>query len=299
MNIMAKVTSKDVFEMGIAVNKNLLQQQKWEDEKTKKTENRIYLKSGQQFEIFLKNYRNAPILIELEINGEQEPASLILDPKESIFLERYLSSKNKLIFNTYQMSAGLKALIESKVKLGVITARVYSVKDAFEKVIPASIASSGFKAYDSSTRFLGTGSGPINSLISGSSNMVYTALNTGNVFNAGALSYSTANIDYQLANSRQLIEKATAQQEVQTLSQKASIGAIEKGKYSDQGLDPCCDFVKDQYITMYNINIYPITQKELQIETSKKQGAVYCSVCGRRKKGNQKFCPEDGTKFGE
>jgi hypothetical protein len=54
-----------------------------------------------------------------------------LDPQERLFLERYLSSNNKFKFNTYELSVGLKKLIESKVELGVVTARVYAVESVY------------------------------------------------------------------------------------------------------------------------------------------------------------------------
>jgi len=71
-------------------------------------------------------------MVELTINGETQNESIILGPQERLFLERYLSSNNKFKFNTYELSAGLKKLIESKVELGVITARVYKANSVYE-----------------------------------------------------------------------------------------------------------------------------------------------------------------------
>jgi len=42
-------------------------------------------------------------MVELTINGKTEKEAIILEPKERLFLERYLSNNFKFKFNTYEL----------------------------------------------------------------------------------------------------------------------------------------------------------------------------------------------------
>lgn len=320
---MAKITSKQTFEMGISVGKNLLQVEHWKEDGCKvgqriKQENRVYLKNGQQFQIFLKNFRGIPVLVELSINGETQEESVILDPKERLFLERYLSSNNKFKFNTYEMSAGLKKLIESKVELGVVTVKVYTLQSVYaDKEVKASspvihqvdlnsqpvYGSSGgtgdFSNFNNSTN--------LKSLVTACSYITSTSDSMGTYgtkcsSKSKGISSPTKLINYSLSMDQNSIDRELAEEvyEEETHT-KAEIGAIEKGEYSDQKFEGCPDFRKGRFLESYTIHVYPVSA-QLQEETKSSQkieGAIYCSVCGRKQKSGQKFCPADGTEFGK
>lgn len=308
---MAKITSKQTFEMGISVGKNLLQIEHWKEESCKvgehpKQENRVYLKNGQQFQIFLKNFRGIPVMVELTINGETQEETIILDPQERIFLERYLSSNNKFKFNTYELSAGLKKLIESKVELGVITARVYAVESVYsdrdvkitntpkvQHVVDWSTMPSyyGGVAQFSTTELtnLYTAVAPIIGTTSASRYETKTNNKNGSNFVGYSYVKDHSNADMELSD-----------QILQEVSARAEIGVIEKGAYSDQKFEGCPDFRKGRLLDAYTIHVYPVSiQASEEKKSSKIEGAIYCSVCGRKQKKGQLFCPADGTKFGE
>lgn len=306
---MAQITSKKTFEMGISVGKNLLQIEHWKEDGCKvgehpKQENRVYLKNGQQFQIFLKNFRGIPVLVELSINGETQEESVILDPKERLFLERYLSSNNKFKFNTYEMSAGLKKLIESKVELGVVTVKVYTLQSVYaDKEVKASPHVLHQVDFNSQPTY-GTGDF-LNTFVTACSN-----LTTGNMATYGTKCSSKSKgisspnklVNYSFSLDQKSIDRELAEEvyEEETHT-KAEIGAIEKGEYSDQKFEGCPDFRKGRFLESYTIHVYPVSAQlqEKKERTSKIEGAIYCSVCGRKQKSGQKFCPADGTEFGK
>lgn len=299
---MAQITSNKTFEMGIAVNKNLLQTEHWTEQeergKKAKQENRVYLKNGQQFQVFLKNFRGIPVLVELSINGEIQEESIILDPKERLFLERYLSSNNKFKFNTYELSAGLKKLIESKVALGVVVTRVYALESVYaDKEVKLSLPIIHQVDYSNQPSYGSTGN-CFNSGINLNTN--YPCMGTMSMGSSNAvrnISGSNAFANYSIASNQDTIDRELAE-ESQT---KAEIGAIEKGEYSNQKFEGNPDFRKGRLLESYTIHVYPVSA-QLQEETKSSQkieGAVYCSVCGRKQKSGQKFCPADGTEFGK
>ena len=305
---MAQITSKKTFEMGISVGKNLLQIEHWKEDGCKvgehpKQENRVYLKNGQQFQIFLKNFRGIPVLVELSINGETQEESVILDPKERLFLERYLSSNNKFKFNTYEMSAGLKKLIESKVELGVVTVKVYTLQSVYaDKEVKASPHVLHQVDFNSQPTY-GTGDF-LNTFVTACSN-----LTTGNMATYGTKCSSKSKgisspnklVNYSFSLDQKSIDRELAEEvyEEETHT-KAEIGAIEKGEYSDQKFEGCPDFRKGRFLESHTIHVYPVSaQSSQEKKSSKIEGAVYCSVCGRKQKSGQKFCPADGTEFGK
>lgn len=316
---MAKITSKQTFEMGISVGKNLLQIEHWKEEdksgKKVKQENRVYLKNGQEFQIFLKNFRGIPVMVELTINGETQEETIILDPNERLFLERYLSSNNKFKFNTYELSAGLKKLIESKVELGVITARVYAVESVYSdrdvKItnIPNIQHVVDFKNQPVYGTSGGTGDFYGNTLNLNTLVTACSSLTTGSMGTYGAnqtnmklasKSKGIESINYSFAQDLDDIEMDQANKILQETNAKAEIGAIEKGAYSDQKFEGCPDFRKGRLLDTYTIHVYPVSvQASEEKKSSKIEGAVYCSVCGRKQKSGQKFCPSDGTEFGK
>ena len=314
---MAQITSKKTFEMGISVGKNLLQIEHWteqeERDKKAKQENRVYLKNGQQFQIFLKNFRGIPVLVELSINGETQEESIILDPKERLFLERYLSSNNKFKFNTYEMSAGLKKLIESKVELGVVTVKVYTLWSVYaDKEVK--VSSPVLHQVDFSNQpTYGTGGGTgdffnssinLSTFVTACSNPTTGSMGTyGTKCSSKSKGISSPNrlVNYSLSMDQNSIDRELAEEvyEEETHT-KAEIGAIEKGEYSDQKFEGCPDFRKGRFLESYTIHVYPVSaQSSQEKKSSKIEGAVYCSVCGRKQKSGQKFCPADGTEFGK
>lgn len=68
------------------------------------SENIIYLKDGQEFQIELYNPTQSPVLAKILLNGNYiSDRGLILDPGQRWFLDRHIDSDRKLMFGTYEV----------------------------------------------------------------------------------------------------------------------------------------------------------------------------------------------------
>jgi hypothetical protein len=66
--------------------------------------NNVYLKDKQIFEIELFNPTQGKVLAKIEINGKSiSNSGIILKPGERVYLERFIDSNNKLLFETYKV----------------------------------------------------------------------------------------------------------------------------------------------------------------------------------------------------
>ena len=300
---MSKITSKKTFELGISIDKNLLQIQHWKDQKTKRQENRVYLKNGQEFQIFLKNYRGIPIMVELTINGKTEKEAIILEPKERLFLERYLSNNFKFKFNTYELPISSQKLIKNKIELATIIAKIYIAENVYiEKntaIIRPVLAPQTLDYPDdyiytyNNTKFKNNSTSNI-FLIDYCTQEDLELLNNNYSISELLQSTSSSN-NKEVLNSIEYSDQKLVKEKFQNIKEK--IGIIERGGYSDQKFEECPDFRKGKLLDQYTIYIYPISAQIHEKVSEKINGAVYCSVCGRKQKYGQKYCPADGTKF--
>lgn len=72
--------------------------------KSIKKGNKVYLKSGQNFEIELFNPLKESVLSEIKINGKPiSKTGLVLRPGERCYLDCFLDDKTKFVFKTYEV----------------------------------------------------------------------------------------------------------------------------------------------------------------------------------------------------
>jgi hypothetical protein len=65
----------------------------------------VYLNSGDEFELELFNPTQSKVLAKIKLNGVYiSMAGIVLRPGERVYLERYLDSARKFLFNTYTVS---------------------------------------------------------------------------------------------------------------------------------------------------------------------------------------------------
>ena len=73
--------------------------------------NSIYLKDGQRFEIELYNPLSIRVLAKINLNGKAiSNAGIVLKPGERVYLERFIDSNNKFIFETYEVESSKESL---------------------------------------------------------------------------------------------------------------------------------------------------------------------------------------------
>jgi hypothetical protein len=82
----------------------------------------VYLKGKTHFEIELFNPKSHKILAKIKLNGKRiSEAGIVLFPGQRVFLERWLDTSNKFLFETYQVedSEEAKKAIELNGKVEV------------------------------------------------------------------------------------------------------------------------------------------------------------------------------------
>ena len=73
-------------------------------QRLKQINRNIYLKDGDEYEIELFNPNPSYILAKIKIDGDYlSGGGIVLRPGERVFLERFLDSKNKFVFRTYNV----------------------------------------------------------------------------------------------------------------------------------------------------------------------------------------------------
>lgn len=85
----------------------------------KQYENSVYLDSGKTFEIEMYNPTENKVLAVIEINGESIGNGIVLRPGERVFLDRYIDTANKFVFNTYTVDNDLKSSVVNNGKVKV------------------------------------------------------------------------------------------------------------------------------------------------------------------------------------
>lgn len=290
---MAKILSKEMFKMAIAINKNILQafytiynQQKIEDY--------VYLENEQEFQIYLKNYREIPVIVELIINGKSEKEAIVLEPKEKLFLERYISNNFKFKFNIYKLPINLKNFIENKVELATITAKVYTAQNIYVKknttIIRPILTLQTLDYPDNYVYTYNSNSAPnifvINYCIQKKSKLLF------NNYCILELLQPTSICNEEILNFIEYSDQKLSKENFQNT--KEEIGIIEKGEYSNQKFEKCSNFKRGKLLNQYIIYLYSTND-----QIHKENNVIYCSTCGRKQKYGQKYCPADGTKFGE
>lgn len=272
---MAKFVSSKGFQMGIAVGKNRIKQY-IQKNKNNQEQVRCYLKGGSQFQIYLKNHRESYVIVQLKINGKAQGQGILMDPKEGLYLDRFVTDSKKLVFNTFQMSQQLKELIQEKTSIGEITVEIYSIKSAYDgKVQTVNLPNYNLLNANTSFNWQPTTMPPV-------------FLGTGSM-GVGGPSVSTV-----YAGSQPSYAPHPAPTE-----QATALGCIEQGAVSNQGYDIACDWVTNRLLESYKIVLLPLGDRQSEDDDTSKDTApaVYCSICGRRKRGKENFCPVDGNKY--
>jgi hypothetical protein len=222
----------------------------------------IYLKDGENFEIELFNPTKSKLLAKIEINGQYiSESGLIIRPGERIYLERFIDSNNKFLFETYEIEDS-KESKKATVDNGKVRIEFY----------PEFYLNNYYKYYDLIKGSTGTtGLGNVNTFY-------YDDTSSSNTIN---LNSST---DYFSTN-------ISANFNFQEISNSMETGRIEKGEKSDQ------EFKKSEdefYFVPCNIVSYKILPESKKVIESK-DIRNYCVSCGTRiRKSSWKFCPSCG-----
>lgn len=272
-----------------------------------------YLEKGQEFQIELYNPTQDKVLTTIKLNNTAISGGLVLRPGERVFLDRFLDTNKKFLFDTYTVE------------------NTKSSKNAIEPNGDVEIAF--FKEIKSTPNpFLCGGTGSLNLGYSNANltggNMTFTSNSTDSGYYLGALdsisgevniNYSQSTISQNMftpscrsaeslpplktnpiksksinfldmelirsAGSEGIMSKKTITPiEIET-------GRVEKGSESDQDLR---EATGDFELMSFHVVTYKLLPKSEKQLTSADYYSKYCTNCGGRCK--TPFCPFCGNK---
>ena len=290
----------------------------------KKTDLPIYyLEKGQEFQIELYNPTQGKVLAKIKLNNNIiSGGGLILRPGERVFLDRFIETNRKFLFDTYQVdgeSKSARKAIELNGDLEVEFFEEYIPKNRPNILIGGSGQITGnldisLKSSDN------VGIGISNPTITNYSNdcttlnltdqnitltsteiptldtlsdvRSFASTDVGGVdFNgniSGTLDLGDAlrslSGKSEFKRRRRVVKKAKATKSIET-------GRVEEGSVSDQKLVAATGKYKTKTFHVVKYKLLPKSQKEL---TSVDYYTKYCSDCGGKCK--TKFCPFCGAR---
>jgi hypothetical protein len=236
----------------IAVNRNRLKHYSGDT---------VYLKDNTHFEIELYNPKQLKVLAKIQINGQTVSGNgIILRPGERVFLERWIDTPQKFLFETYQVEDSNESR-NAIAKNGKVTVEFY---DETIFLTNGTFSTSTVLLTDSPTWTNRSGFDPLND-----GNFVYG----GSTVNYCSMTSIGANA---------------------SVAGSLETGRVEKGESSNQIL--VTDSAAFNYVcnSRVELRILPESQKPVEV----KEIRNYCTECGTRMKAKSwKFCPSCGTKI--
>jgi hypothetical protein len=266
--------------------------------------NVVYLKNGDEFELELFNPTSNKVLAKISLNGSSLGSGIVLRPGERVFLERYFDEAKKFLFETYEVD-GSNPNVKEAIKMnGVIDV------EFFDEYKPCTITyiyppvtwiytwpwytpSYPYPTWTptSPTWTYTSGSYSYNNTTGISGNSVKSCSDPG-VSNGHTAFYCSS--DYiksqKVADNKLEINTANAVMSFAPIE----TGRVEKGSTSNQYFTHDSTSFNSYYTWKTTWTILPDSQKVFAKEDLK----VFCANCGaKRKKDAHKFCPNCGTKF--
>lgn len=250
----------------------------------------VHLNDGDNFEIELYNPKTTLVLAKIKLNGEYiSGGGIVLKPGQRVFLERFLDTNNKFVYNTYEVkdnSQNRDAIAFN----GDITIEFY------DKYTPSPV-------YYGNTITLGYpyphGSTCINSGTYLGGNLTYTSnassvinlasSNTTNIGSSQTSSISTSNFSNLLGTPRQHTKQLSSG--MKRSKKSIETGMVEKGEQSSQKFQQTSDTFNTYTCFVENFKILPLSQ----LITTSKNLTQFCSQCGKKQKKENKFCPDCGN----
>jgi len=264
-----------------------------------------YLEKGQEFQIELYNPTQEKVLTTIKLNNKPISGGLVLRPGERVFLDRFLDTNKKFLFDTYKVDntkSSRKAIEPNG-----------DVEIAFFKEIQIQ----PFMSYASGTVTLDwtdNSTGNIgNSFITTNGNVGIgtttdlknvLSTNTGGVTFSGPAVTNSVNCSYNLSDVGQdfyipvrgvlkgsTLAKALKSRARSVTPTKIETGRVEQGSKSDQSL---CEATGEFETSSFHVVRYKLLPKSQEKLSTKDYYTKYCSDCGAKSK--TKFCPYCGAK---
>jgi len=249
----------------IALNRNRL----------RSYEKSVYLKDGSNFEIELFNGETVNVLAKIWLNGNLiSNSGLILKPGQRFFLDRFIDTNNKFLFETYKVDASIETA-SAIANNGLVRVEFFREQ---QLTVPKWSTGSDWRYR------------PFVTYVTGTPYIEVTHPDTNNIFFSTSNTYNgplSATVSVTASNGTITTSNLNNASTVET-------GRVEKGESSEQAFG-LCDMNFD--IVCFQKSEWKILPESSKpVEFSKIRN--YCSECGTRiKKQTWKFCPSCGEKL--
>lgn len=246
--------------------------------------NSIYLKDGDTFELELFNPTRSSVLAKINLNGNPISTSgVVINPGQRVFLERYLDSPNKFVFQTYEVDGSDVQVQRAIIQNGIVSVEFFAEKTIFQNYIYT----------DNNTVYRsGTIPTPYDWFTTCNLQNTTGVLNTKS-FNSTNVccSDNSYDVSYECPDStsttiRGLLTDSPTSKQMET-------GQVGKGDYSNQNFRTVNKEFEYHAFETVIWKILPLSQKPYEVSDEK----IYCANCGKKRKPNENFCPKCGNKF--
>ena len=225
--------------------------------------NTTYFNDGENFEIELFNPKTTRVLCKIILNGVDITSSgIIVNPGQRIFLERFIDSNNKFVFQTYEVDGSDQQVLNAISKNGDIEVKFY------DEYFPTTYL--GHRGSTLPYGYLGT---PLN----GNPNLGYGSSN----FYVGNGSFNTTSY-----NSSNVITGTLTSKSIET-------GRVEKGESSNQSFETSFGSFNTYSCKDFKYKMLPFSSKPTEVKGIKR----YCTNCGKSIKSEWNFCPKCSCKI--
>lgn len=282
---------------GIGVHKSLLKEYT-----TSKCLRTVYLNDGDEFQIKLFNPYQERIGVELSVNGKDLGNMIIVEPGQTVWLERFIKENRKFLFKTYEVENG-NSDVENAIKNnGLISFRFYK-----ENEEPYTFM---INNYPSNTTLTNINLNQIFDFTTSSTGNTYYYYDDVNNYKLTS-SVSTINTSYCDANSNTKYKvgslnlnkfgsKCYSSYSIKDAGSRTTkcrntkeTGRVEKGGYSTQTFGTT-EFRNPIVFDSTSILILPESEKPYtKVDLQKR----YCPECGRKVNPKFKYCPYCGRKL--
>ena len=232
----------------------------------------IYLNDGQEFQIELFNPMTSTVMAEIKIDKKTVSAGgLILRPGQRIYLDCFIADRKKFIFKTYfvEDSESAAAAIADN---GLVEVKFFE-EDVYV---------------------------PYSNGLYYSDNITYTSPSinysdhSGGILRSRPLSKNTLSSENVFfSNTIDAFDTSSMERGITTTS-SIETGRIEKGDISSQQFTSVYMNFKYTPIAQVEYKLLPESQRPIETSELKKN---FCSECGFKLKGTEKFCPSCGEKL--
>lgn len=232
----------------------------------------IYLKNGEKFEIELFNPTKSSLLAKIQINGSYiSNSGLVVRPGERVYLERFIDSKNKFVFETYEIESTKESMraVENNGKISIEfyseSLNDYSYTPDASVDLPKLKSSTG-EFFDPSIYYK-------------DNNISYGGTTVNNISFKNDSEYFTPEFESNISNLKYYEY------------QSSETGRVEKGEKSKQKFKNINASFYSSPASVTEYKILPKSKKPIESKDLRN----YCVSCGTRiRKKSWKFCPACG-----